>query len=338
LTGFGRRAAETDASVTDSGPADASLVQYREDARGYLTSWLLLALLGGGFLLDWGIGGAGAHLVGWLIAALIVVGADALSAHAARELRSISVTSDELLVGANTRISRPDIMAVEREVDPMAPVLGRTPGAGLPRFVPGLMLRLTDGRGVAVPTKQPARLAAALGFQAVPFDQRTTPDVRAARAAELAALPDLEDRSGALFRVAGLDLPPGTTSVEQLRAAREVLVIGEPPVGFAELDELDGQAHLRQLSVLPSHMRRGLGSALLEASCAWAASAGYREIVLTTFADVPWNGPFYRARGFVEMRDPGPGLAAVRAAEKAAGLDEVSPRIAMRRELVPDAR
>jgi GNAT superfamily N-acetyltransferase len=167
-------------------------------------------------------------------------------------------------------------------------------------------------------------------------DQYVTPDVRPARPAELAVLPDLEDRSGSLFRVAGLDLPPETSSVEELRAAREVLVIGEPPVGFAQLDEVDGQAHLRQLSVLPSHMRRGLGSELLEASCVWAASAGYREIVLTTFAEVPWNGPFYRARGFVEIDDPGPGLAAVRAAEKAAGLDDLSPRMAMRRPLVPE--
>jgi GNAT superfamily N-acetyltransferase len=312
-------------------------VDYHEDARGYLTSWLLLALLGAGFLLDWGIGGAGTHLVGWLVAAVIVVGADALSVRAARELRSITVTSEHLVVGATTRILRPDILAVEREVDPMAPVLGRTPGAGMPRFVPGLMLRLADGRGVAVPTKQPERLAAALGFEAAAVsDQYATPEVRPARPAELAGLPGLEDRSGSLFRVAGLDLPPETSSVEELRAAPAVLVTGEPPVGFAQLDEVDGQAHLRQLSVLPSHMRRGLGSALLEASCAWAASAGYREIMLTTFAEVPWNGPFYRARGFVEMENPGPGLAAVRAAERAAGLDDLSPRIAMRRPLVPD--
>lgn len=308
----------------------AARVEYHEDARGYLTSWLLLGLLGAGFLLDWRIGGARVHLVGWLLAALIVVGADAFGVHAARELRSITVTPHEVVVGADERIARVDIAAVEREVDPMAPVLGRTPGAGLPRFVPGLMLRLADGTGVAIATKQPERLAAALG---VP--EFATPLVRPARPAELAALPDVEDRSGALFRVAGLDLPPETSSVEELRAARAVLVVGEPPVGFAQLDELDGQAHLRQLSVLPSQMRRGLGSELLEASCAWATAAGYREIVLTTFAEVSWNGPFYRARGFLEIDDPGPGLAAVRSAEQAAGLDAVSPRVAMRRPLVP---
>lgn len=317
----------------DLGSGDAvAVVEYHEAARGYLTSWLLLVLLGVGFLLDWRIGGAGAHLVGWLAAALIVVGADALSVRAARGQRSITVTTDDLMVGADERIARADIVAVEREVDPMAPVLGRTPGAGLPRFVPGLMLRLADGRGVAAPTKQPERLAAALGLQ-----HSAPPGVRPARSRELAALPDLEDRSGSLFRVAGLDLPPETASVEQLRAARAVLVIGDPPVGFAQLDELDGQAHLRQLSVLPSHMRRGLGSELLEASCAWAAASGYREIVLTTFADVSWNGPFYRARGFADVVDPAPGLAAVRAAEQAAGLDDVGPRVAMRRPLVPDS-
>jgi hypothetical protein len=49
---------------------------------------------------------------------------------------------------------------------------------------------------------------------------------------------------------------------------------------------------------------------------------------------VPWNGPFYRSRGFVEVDAPTPGLVAVRAHEQELGLDEVGRRGVMRCELV----
>jgi len=57
-------------------------------------------------------------------------------------------------------------------------------------------------------------------------------------------------------------------------------------------------------------------------------------ITLTTFADVAWNGPFYAARGFtIVVDDPGPGVAALRERERAAGLDAVGERVLMRRDL-----
>ena len=34
------------------------------------------------------------------------------------------------------------------------------------------------------------------------------------------------------------------------------------------------------------------------AVCAWAATAGYRAVTLTTFRDVPFNMPFYARLGF----------------------------------------
>lgn len=301
---------------------------YREAARGYLTSWVLLAALGGGFALDASIGGAATHAVAWIIAVVLVVGIDALGVHASRTLRSITVTDDELRVGNDERIPRAELVGATLEVDPLAPVLGRTPGAGLPRFVPGLQLHRENDRDVVVATKQPERLAAALGL---PLSHDI--GVRSALPAELYALPDVEDRSGSLFAVAGIDLPPDLLTVEELQAAAVVFVAGDPPVGFAMVDVLDGQAYLHQLSVLPSHMRRGLGGALIEATCDWAREHGYRAVTLTTFTDVPWNGPYYRARGFVELPDPPPELAAVRAAEIAAGLDDVHPRCTMIRVL-----
>jgi hypothetical protein len=52
---------------------------------------------------------------------------------------------------------------------------------------------------------------------------------------------------------------------------------------------------------------------------------------LTTYAEVPWNGPLYARWGFEELTDDlvGPELRAVRAAEQSHGLD-VAERICMR--------
>ena len=69
------------------------------------------------------------------------------------------------------------------------------------------------------------------------------------------------------------------------------------PVGFAHVLELDG-AHFEQLAVLPEVGRRGHGSALVRAALAEAARRGHRRMTLRTYADVPWNAPFYAALGF----------------------------------------
>ena len=57
-------------------------------------------------------------------------------------------------------------------------------------------------------------------------------------------------------------------------------------------------------------------------------------MTLTTFRDVPWNGPYYERCGFrvVEPGELGPGLRRIRAAEVARGLD-AEPRVAMRQDL-----
>lgn len=157
--------------------------------------------------------------------------------------------------------------------------------------------------------------------------------VRRARAVELPLLVAVELASDGPFHDAGIGPLPPPGSVEELAEAECVLVAGEPPVGFARLGVVDGLAHLEQLSVHPGHSGRGIGTALLEAACAWAAGSGYPAMTLTTFAGVPWNGPYYARRGFTELPSLTPGLREIRTHEAELGLDALGRRVAMRRRL-----
>lgn len=174
--------------------------------------------------------------------------------------------------------------------------------------------------------------------------------VREVRPSELRQLAAIEDSGGAPFRewfgdrVVPALLGPAPSGAERDSVDGVLLVALEggrarSVVGFAHVvwlvdDHGLPAAHLEQLSVrLPEHGRRGTGTLLLEAACEEARWAGHRSITLCTYRDVPWNGPFYRARGFDEDPDPPAYLRAVRAHEQALGLDEPEPRQVLRRAL-----
>ncbi|MEN6538945.1 MAG: GNAT family N-acetyltransferase [Mizugakiibacter sp.] len=105
-------------------------------------------------------------------------------------------------------------------------------------------------------------------------------------------------------------------------------------VGMAIASVREGAAYLEEMDVLRAHGRRGLGGRLLEHVCAWARMRGQPAVTLSTFRDVPWNGPFYRQRGFRELHPAEwtPGMRAIRAKEARHGL-HVEVRVFMRREL-----
>jgi GNAT superfamily N-acetyltransferase len=302
--------------------------RYVEPARTYASSGILFILLVAGFLADlFVLGGGRAHALAWAIGALLVVGVDALVVHAARELRSITVTDEDVTVGEDL-LPRKEILGVRTGVElDRLPVLGRRRGEGLPRGTTALALELTGDRVIAVATRHPQRLAEVLGAE------RVAPSVRSAEPEDLAQLPDIDRRAESLFRVAGLDLPEIPFPVDALHESKAVFVAGRPPVAFVQVDEVDGVAHLQELAVLPAHMRQGVGSALLAAACDWARTAGYPAITLSTYADVAWNAPFYASRGFTELVDLTPELAELRDWERDIGLDAVGRRIAMRRDL-----
>lgn len=161
--------------------------------------------------------------------------------------------------------------------------------------------------------------------------------IEPAAAADLPELVDVEAAADTLFEVAGYGSTPGPASVEELATARLLLVArseaGAPPIGYVRVELVGGQPHIEGLSVRPKHMRRGVGTALVNAACQWAAEQGFSQITLCTFGDVPWNGPFYARLGFTEIPAPTPALRALRQREVRLGLDGMGRRCVMRRPL-----
>lgn len=168
--------------------------------------------------------------------------------------------------------------------------------------------------------------------------------IRPARADELERLRGIEFAAGEIFRSCGMDAiaddePFTVTELALFQARGGALVFtdaSDVPVAYLLLERLDGNAHVEQLSVHPSHARRGLGSELLDTAEKWAQAEGLAWLTLTTFRDVPWNAPYYRRLGFEEL-DPellDDGLRGILECEALLGLSRW-PRIAMRRRVEP---
>jgi GNAT superfamily N-acetyltransferase len=168
--------------------------------------------------------------------------------------------------------------------------------------------------------------------------------IRLAREGDVPLLPAIEVAAFSLYapyaEALGFrpDETPHPSALDALQMAQEAgrlwvaVDLDDVPVGFAFVRELDGVAHLEELDVLPAHGSRGLGSALLDAVCAWAAGR-YPAVTLATFRDVPWNAPFYARRGFREVAagELSPGLRELVEIERSRGL-RTDLRVMMRRD------
>ncbi|WP_436770975.1 GNAT family N-acetyltransferase [Yinghuangia sp. YIM S09857] len=166
--------------------------------------------------------------------------------------------------------------------------------------------------------------------------------IRAAVAAELPALQDIEIAAGLCFRDVGMpeiagDEPLPVGELDAYRADGHAWVAvdaDDRPGAYLIAKPVDGNLHVEQVSVHPDHARRGVGRALIDHAAEHAAEHGMPALTLTTFTEVPWNAPYYARIGFsvLDEADAGPGLRAVRVAEAAHGLDRW-PRVCMIRLL-----
>lgn len=159
--------------------------------------------------------------------------------------------------------------------------------------------------------------------------------------ADIPAMFALERRANQMFRAIGYDFV-GDADVTDAEEHRAVMLdgltlvarAGERLAGFAMFTRLDGEAHLDEIDVDPAFQRQGLARRLIADGGKWARAAGYAAMTLTTYAQVPWNAPFYARLGFVAFA-PGadrPDLLALIEKEARWGF-AVKPRLAMRKLL-----
>jgi GNAT superfamily N-acetyltransferase len=162
--------------------------------------------------------------------------------------------------------------------------------------------------------------------------------VRLATSTDLPVLREIERLSGQRYRDFGLDFVADDepASIETLAIYAEdgrawVVAEDASPLGYILVDDVDGLAHIEQVSVLPNHQGKGLGHRLIDRVKLWAIESERSAVTLTTFGHIPWNRPLYEHLGFqvVPEETLGPGLRALRDVEAAHGLDPAL-RVVMR--------
>ncbi len=166
--------------------------------------------------------------------------------------------------------------------------------------------------------------------------------IRLARLDEIDRVREIEDEAGTIFYGTGLidesrDVSfPLSDLVHLVDAGQVWVACGEDdvPVGMVIASVREGAAYVEEMDVVPSYGRRGLGTLLLSTVCEWAQSNGQAVITLSTFRDLPWNGPFYRKNGFrdLEPAEWTPGMVRIREREAGHGL-RVEARVFMRLDL-----
>lgn len=164
--------------------------------------------------------------------------------------------------------------------------------------------------------------------------------IRPARAADLPVLQDIERAAGEPFRAHHMAVvadgqPPTIAELKEFQKDGRCWVVTDDedrPIGYLLGAVIDGHAHVDQVSVHPGHWRHGHGRRLIDTLGAWATDRDLAGLTLTTFADIPWNAPYYERLGFRVLADDEltDGLRQVRAHEAERGLD-AWPRVTMRR-------
>jgi GNAT superfamily N-acetyltransferase len=162
--------------------------------------------------------------------------------------------------------------------------------------------------------------------------------IRSARLHDLPVLGEIERAAGAAFRHLGMAAvadaePLSMSELARFQADGRAWVAADEadvPVAYLLVEEIDGNGHVEQVSVHPDHARQGLGRTLLDAVDGWALRRGLSALTLTTYADVPWNAPYYARLGFAVVAevDLSEGLCRIRRREEAGGL-AAWPRVVM---------
>ncbi|WP_336987264.1 GNAT family N-acetyltransferase [Altererythrobacter aquiaggeris] len=130
--------------------------------------------------------------------------------------------------------------------------------------------------------------------------------IRLARAHDAPSLPEIELAAAKLF-----DTIPDLAEIAGHHAIKPDLhrkLIGKGHclvaqsegriAGFLASEPFGRELHIAEMSVHPDFQQLGIGAALLRGCRIDARNSGFCALTLTTFRDIPWNGPFYARLGF----------------------------------------
>ncbi len=168
--------------------------------------------------------------------------------------------------------------------------------------------------------------------------------IRRAENKDIPALLDVQSAAASRFRplnmIATADsLPdPIPAAVFERATARALLFVAEMNlrcVGFALCSVERPDLYLDQLSVIPNAGRQGAGAKLIQAIDLEASRRGLWGVSLSTFRDVPWNGPFFAKNGFDEVPRAGLALWQLDIERAQSAIMDVGARCFMRRPTNP---
>ncbi len=98
---------------------------------------------------------------------------------------------------------------------------------------------------------------------------------------------------------------------------------GGETAGYIALSVVDGLGHVCEVDVDPRFGGQGIGRRLMAAAEDWAQGRGLKALSLSTFIDVPWNGPWYGRLGYgpYPANEWGPGHRAIWQGQVESALD-----------------
>ena len=156
--------------------------------------------------------------------------------------------------------------------------------------------------------------------------------IRLGRASDLPFLATIEASGAETFTVYGRELADGSPPApddQWADALRDGLLwiaddAEEGPIGFLSGEHVQTGLYVAEVDVLMARQKQGHGRRLMQAAIDWAKAAGVGAVTLTTFRDIPFNGPFYASLGFVELSEAEmpAHLAETLAKERAAGFED----------------
>ena len=153
-------------------------------------------------------------------------------------------------------------------------------------------------------------------INSVPVVSNKSLTVRLASTRDVACIQAID--SSATRKYGGIpELEDLATNQEPLEKVQEWLQLGrvylvedsQKPVGFVAAHMVDiAVLYIDEIAVLLEHQGQGMGAMLLSAVFEWAMEElgdngnHCARVSLITYADVPWNGPWYRKHGFKEVK------------------------------------